>query len=88
MNVGYLVNGARSGFINRVLGTKTFYAVQGIVFGAVIMAINGAVTWPVACATAAVGVLEILKRDAQAKAELAANASNPDLPNVEAKEIK
>lgn len=86
--VKYIVNGAASNFFKRLVMTKTFAVVAVFVLTSALRWNAGDITLQQLIEVCQVGVIGILLRAALAKAELAANASNPAVANVEAVEVR
>lgn len=82
MKLTYYVGDVPMHFWNRIKTSKTFYAASVVMLGSAGLALDGTIGWKVALVGGAIGAAQIFVRDMKAKAELAANAVNPDVHNV------
>lgn len=80
--VVYVVNGVIQGFWRRLAANKTFWIVAAFVLAAAQQWNQGEISAGEFYRIAQVGVIGILLRAALKKAELAANASNPEVENI------
>lgn len=85
--VKYVVNGKVSTVISRLQASKTFWICLAFVLAAADKWNKGEMSGAQLLSVCQVGVIGILIRSAMAKAELASNAANQDVQNVEVKEV-
>ncbi len=89
MSATYYIGAQEQTFLRRILKTKTFYMAAAATLSVLGDAVNTAITtgvyvanWKTVVGTAVASGVAIVIRDAIAKAELAANASNDNVSTV------
>lgn len=82
MSARYYIGAVEQTFLRRIVRTKTFYLASSVFLTSVAGALEGTVGWKVALIGGLTSAAMVVVRDAIAKAELAANATNQSVTNV------
>lgn len=84
MRMRYFIGEVEQTFIRRIVKTKTFYSATSILLGSVGVALEGTVGWKAAIVGGVISAALVVARDLKAKADLKAQAEDPNISAVTA----